>query len=628
MLSKDKSFTIGAYRPIYLWGGPGTIRMNKLKFLGVDVDEKAHHEVHTPEGAKKVLEGLYCNWVHLMYNWGFPPEVEAEDWDSFAQGAQAYHERGSQVFAYIQSSNCVFDGSFMDKEWYALDPKGGKITYFTFEGRYMVCLANPEWKQHLKDLIRGAIERGADGIFFDNMYQGAMTVSMLGTWMGPVGCHCSNCRQEFNNETTQMIPTVIDTEDHNTVLYLKWRADQVTQLIRELADFADELQPGTPISGNDYNFMTANSYILHGLDLAALAEVQDVTMIENFALPNWEEGPEPRLANNALNIRTARELVREKAHLSMLAYDVAIGTDPVYPIRRYKQGIAEALACGTSTTTKGTEYFDGQKMTVITASEYAEVCEAIGEYNRWLSANSSIYNENRTNLAPIGLLYPEQALWLDWHKLAPLYFNVGQALTMEGIPWRVVRLGDPLKGLKGLLVFDEPSWGNLKSTDGLKVVFISDIPGWQRTTPTLLSRNKLPRQIVSKVFMTGMKIYGKNKLVRRLADKFEVSKIVNCTFSNIPTDSTRKTLLATLPEDIYPRLESKEPCLIEVWEHRDDVQIHLVNYASQRQEILIQFDDSAHGIAISSDGEDIDRYEGNPLRIPVDIYKILTLSSK
>ena len=101
MKSRNSPFKIGTYRPIYLWGGPGTIRMNRLKFLDVEVDETAHNEVHAPEGAQIVLDELYCNWVHLTYNWGFPPEVEAEDWDAFEQGAKVYHALGRRLSALI-----------------------------------------------------------------------------------------------------------------------------------------------------------------------------------------------------------------------------------------------------------------------------------------------------------------------------------------------------------------------------------------------------------------------------------------------------------------------------------------------------------------------------------------------
>lgn len=44
--SMKHQFTLGDYRPIYLLAGPGTIRMNKVKFMHYLVDEVAHKESH------------------------------------------------------------------------------------------------------------------------------------------------------------------------------------------------------------------------------------------------------------------------------------------------------------------------------------------------------------------------------------------------------------------------------------------------------------------------------------------------------------------------------------------------------------------------------------------------------
>ncbi|NIS44632.1 MAG: hypothetical protein GWN92_01035, partial [candidate division Zixibacteria bacterium] len=69
-------------------------------------------------------------------------------------------------------------------------------------------------------------------------------------------------------------------------------------------------------------------------------------MIENFGLPKWTTRPKPRLANNALTVRSARILLKDNAHLSILSYDVGIGYDPVYSSRKFQQGIGEAAALG------------------------------------------------------------------------------------------------------------------------------------------------------------------------------------------------------------------------------------------------------------------------------------------
>jgi len=626
-------FKVGSYRPIYLWGGPGTVRMNRLKFMDVAVDEFVHDEVHTPTGADRVVGTMRCNWVHLMYDWGFPPEVERVDWDDFERAAAVYHDAGTPVFAYIQSSNCVYDGSFREQGWYAADERGRKITYITYSGRYMACLAHPDWRQHLKDLVRGAIERGADGIFLDNLFQGAQPVSLLGAWLGAAGCHCPRCREQYRAETGAPIPTgTVRPEDPTVARYLRWRAGQVTQLVAELAAYADELQPGTPLSANDFDACMRDAYLIYGIDLEALAQVQDVVMIENFGLPRWDRWPGPRLANNALTIRTARPIVGRAAHLSVLSYDVGIGFDPIYPARRYRQGIAEAAACGTSMTTKGAEYHDGEKMTVLTAAEYAPVHVAIGEAHAWLEANAALFGGERRNSAPVGLLHPGEALWLNWHQVAPMYFGAGQALTVAGIPWRVIRPGDPADGLEAVLVFDEAGLAACQQDAGgplqTQVVLMPALEGWEGPSPSPLDGHPVLRGLVAAGARILFSAYSQNRLARQVMDAAGLPRVfTQSPLYYVPPEGAREALLNALPEDLYPRLSAPEPALIEVWRRGDTLQVHLVNYAAGPQEVQVRFRSPVAARVVSPDGTgDEERHEGARLDIPLDVYKVLLVT--
>jgi hypothetical protein len=623
MHGPTSTFALGPYRPIYLWGGPGTIRMNRLKFMDVPVDESIHLTAHTPEGADRIVNGLRCNWVHLMYDWGFPPEVEAEDWQDFARAASAYHAAGTEVFAYIQTSNCVYAGTFRDEDWYARDPRGSRITYFTYSGRYMACLAHPAWKQHLQDLVRGAIERGADGIFFDNLFQGDQPLSLLGTWLGAAGCHCPRCQEQYLAATGEPIPAHFRPEDPGCTRYLRWRAGQVTHLLAELAAYARHLQPGTPISANDFDPILRNSYLVYGIDLQALAQVQDITMIENFGLPRWEARPRPRLANNALTLRTARALVGSEAHLSILSYDVGIGFDPVYPPRRYRQGIAEAAACGASMTTKGTEYHDGTRMTLLTADEYAPIHATLRHYHTWLEAQAGRFAADRQNAAPVGLLFPGETLWLDWHRLAPLYFGAGQALTANGIPWRVVRSGDPWDGLQVLLAFADPG---LRIAPGIPVVRVSELDGWQPPRPSAAVRSGPLRAIVTAGARAALRAYSDVKLARWAMDAAGLQKLVTQTpLYHIPPPGACAALLAALPPHLYPRLNAPQPSLVEVWHDREGIQVHLVNYATNPQTVEVDLGSPVTGRILSPDAEYTDPVEGTCLQVPLDVYTILLL---
>jgi hypothetical protein len=90
MTDRD-TISVGRHRPVYLWAGPGTIRMNRLKFMDAPVDEAVHLEAHTAAGAQRMVTEAGFNWIYLTYDWGFPPEVEHEDWEAFRQAAAVYH---------------------------------------------------------------------------------------------------------------------------------------------------------------------------------------------------------------------------------------------------------------------------------------------------------------------------------------------------------------------------------------------------------------------------------------------------------------------------------------------------------------------------------------------------------
>ncbi len=581
------SFAIGKYRPIYLWAGPGTIRMNKVKFMDYPVDEDVHREAHTAPIAKLVKEGLYTNWVHLMYDWGFSPEIEAEDWEDFRQAAEAYHAVGAQVFAYIQVSNCVFSGSFADKDWYARDPKGRKVFYYS--GRYMTDWTHPEWKQHLVEMVTGALERGADGIFFDNLWYGDRPNSLNGAWLGGAGCFCDRCRALYREETGREIPVKILPDRDDVATYLRWRADQVTKMVADLADTARCIKPGVPISANDYVVTLQNSFLIYGIDVEALARIQDVVMVENFALPRLDLAPRPRLANNVLTIRNTREFVRDQAHLSVLSYDVGIGFDPVYPPRRHQQGIAEAAACGASMTIKGTEYNDGERMTLLTDPAYAPQHQAIGDYKRWLEAHHTLYQE-RGNAAPIGLLHPGDDLWRHWMALAPVYHGAGQVLTWAGIPWRVIRPGDALDGLSAVLIFDQhqTQLGDRVPHSDVPQIHVPTLPGWARQKLSFAAKGGTWHTLVAGAVDFLLRAYHGSKAARLVMDRLKMAKLVTGTpLFTLPEQPVQAALLDALPDGIIPRVEAEYPVLIEVWEKAGEQQVHLVNYAAHPQTVRV-----------------------------------------
>lgn len=585
---------VGLHRPAYLWAGPGTIRMNRLKFMNAPVNEAVHEEAHRLQGAVRMVREAQCNWIYLTYDWGFPPEVAAEDWHAFLEATQVYHSAGAQVFGYIQTSNCVLAGSYRDRDWYALDPRGRLFPYYT--GRTMTCWQHPDWRAHLHDMVKGVIAAGGDGVFFDNPWYGISPLHSAGAWLGGAGCYCARCREAFRAATGMEIPRGIAPEsDEPSRIYLRWRADQVTATLTELAKHARALNPAIVVSANDFDAVMRPSFVTYGIDLAALWRVQDVVMIEDYGLVRWDRDA-GYLCNNAFTIRSAHALAGD-THISVEPYDKGIGFDEVYSPRRYQQAMAEAAACGASTVIKATEFVeDDGTFTLLTAEQYGPQREAIGAIHRWLKETGPLHAD-RTSLAPVGLLHPGDSLWQRWDRVAPLYFGAGQALLVQNVPWRVITSVNDLHGLTALL-HSAPLPQDLVIPVSVRAVSLAALPGWERPASSFLARHHLIRRLYAHVVEEVFRAYFRYKWARRLIDRVGLTQkhfIPRDTVFAVPSTTKQTALLAAIGPLPGPRVLSPEPLLVEHWQQGNQRQIQLVNYAEAPQRFTVTFERAVKG---------------------------------
>jgi hypothetical protein len=590
--------------------------MNRLKFLDARVDEAVHREAHQAGGARKVGGEAGCNWAYLSYDWGFPPEVEQEDWEDFRRAVQVYHGEGVRVFGYIQTSNCVYAGSYRDKDWYALDRSGRPFYYYT--GRYMVCWLHPEWRAHLRAMVEGIVGAGADGVFFDNPWHGSQPFYFGRTWLGPAGCYCARCREAFMRESGEAIPAAVAPEtDEASRRYLAWRAGIVTQTLTELAAHARRLRPDVVVSVNNFDAVMRPSHLIYGIDLAALAGVQDVLMIEDYGLPRWDG---VHLVNNALTLRAARAL-GDTTPVSTNPYDKGIGLDGVYVARRFQQGIAEAAACGAAMVVKGTEYVGPDGFTLLTAEPFGAQRDSIGHYNRWLRDHADMF-AHRRNKAAVGLLHPGHRLWQDWSLLAPLYFAAGQTLLVAGVPWRVVATPHQLDGVEVLLCVVPPP-SDLPLRPGMRVIDVRSLAGWSGPPPSLLSRRPALRSAASGLVAALYRSYFTHRLTRRVVDRFGlVHFFAQLPYYRVPASAQREALLSALGPKPHPFVEAPAPVLVELWQAGDTYQLHLVNYADDRQQVRVEFGRSVTGETLSPGGTG-QAVRGDRTVLDLDIYTVV-----
>lgn len=606
---------------MYLWAGPGTIRMNRLKFMGMPVDEAVHLEAYTDVGARRVVEEAACNWVYLTCDWGFPPEQEQEDWEAFRRAVDIYHRHGARTFGYVQTSNYVWAGSYREKDWYAQDPQGRPFYYYT--GRYMACWLHPEWRAHLKDMVRIVVEAGADGIFFDNPWLGAQPFLFGGAWLGAAGCYCPRCREAFRRATGLEIPVAIDPLREDVQAYLRWRAGVVTSTLEELAEYARSLNPEVLISANDFDAVMRPSYLILGIDLSALARVQDVLMIEDYGLPRWE-AKDNLLVNNALTLRVARARAGGTP-ISTLPYDRGIGFDGVYPPRRFRQAIAEAAACGAMAVVKGTEFIERGTFTLLTAAEYAPQREAIRRYHRWLKDHTDLY-AGWEPAASVGLVDPGDTLWQQWPAVAPLFFGAAQTLTAAGIPWRVVREADAPSGLEVVL---DPRPGVASRRDGRpRRIALAEIPGWSLPGPALWARDPRVRARVQEAVLWLYRAYFECRWARRLVDSLGmVHFFTQSPYFRLPPEPWQRALRQALGPLPGPRVEAQAPVLVEVWRRPEDgaQAIHLVNYGDQPRMVQVSVEGAARTRLFLPD-EEVQELGGTTLSLLLDVYAVILVN--
>jgi hypothetical protein len=486
----------------------------------------------------------------------------------------------------------------------------------------MTCWLHPAWIAHLRDMVRGVIEAGADGVFFDNPWHASQPLNFLGAWMGGAGCYCERCREAFKAESGLDIPTVLSpvTEEKSRT-YLRWRADLVTRTLGELADYARSLKPDIWISANDFDAVMRPSYLVYGIDLRGLAGVQDLLMIEDFGLPRWE-AEQRLLVNNALTLRTALALAGDTP-VTTDPYDRGIGFDGVYESRRFVQGIAEAAACGAPMVVKGTEFVEDGDFTLLTAEQFAPQRKAIGGIHRWLEEHADLYVE-RTNLASIGLLFPGEDLWFDWNRLASSYFGAGQTLLAAGLPWKVVSEPKQLESVETLLVFgDVPiDW---QLPDRVQVLNMFELQGWKMPKKSLLERFDRLRKPVAFVVEELFRAYFHSRLARRILDGVGLSHFfLQSPFFKLSSADRSVGLLNAIGDGGRPKVQSEAPVLIEHWGREGERQIHLVNYGSHPQKIKIDFGKFVWGRVLSLDkGES--KVEGETFSLDLDIYAIVLL---
>ena len=635
--NQNNRFQLGAFRPLYLWGGPGTARMTRLKFMNPQIDEKTHDLAHSIEGAERVAE-MGFNWVFLAYNWGFPPEIEEQDWESFYSTLNHYHKVGIKVFGYIQASNCVYDGSYIGKDWYALDYYGQKIPYYS--GRYFTSMAHAGWVAEVRERVRQLTQAGTDGVFFDNPWQGGIGLDLAEMPLGFVGSYDVYSQKAYaQSYPGSKIPLVWDVTRAETQQYLRWRAQIMVNAIRDWSQTARDLNPDVVISANNFDAIVHNTYTMMGMDLVGLADVQDVMMVENFCLPRIQE--DNSVIANAITISTAQARVPNKP-VSTNPYIHGVGFDRVWQPRQFKRMLAEGIVMNAPTVVRGTTFVYRKEYTLLLHRRYEKQREALQQFNRWLDQNQD-WISTRRPISPIAVYDVGAEVHWRWNKITPLFFAACQTLLLNGYPLRIVSDLTDWEGVKILIVppnnssvLDE-KLEQFKAAGGQVIVLgkghppnrgKSIWPRWQPIPHHIPSWRWLRKRINHGAILSW-RAYHKSKFIRWMAERLEFrARTIQSPLFFVPIERHQQALLTILEQYDLPRVESEHPVLLAGWAEPDGTQQwHILNYADMSQKVTLELTDLVRAklYAIGEEAEPT-AVVGSSLMMTVDVAKIVRIA--
>jgi len=605
------------HRGIKIYAGPGTIRMNLLKF-DLPINKEVYLEACGQKCVEKMLK-MNIDVAYPMFNWGFAPEVEKEDWECFGEFAKLCHQKDIAVVAYVQPSNLVWEDWFRlhpeSKGWLCIDKDGNWYPYFSFTGRYMCCFSNPDWIEQVGKTTRKAIEYGADGIFYDNIV------------LFP--CYCNSCKEGFKDylKESNLNPVELknipeyDAEDEYWRHWCRFRSQPINKFYRAMQRVVTTGKTKISITSNTGFLVEKNGFSNYGYDFAEIAKIEDYVYIENSSLPRIFEGG---LINNARTFKVAGAYIRDKTiTVDCRGQESGLGGDvtftKVHSPREYQLGIAETAAWQGSFTVIGTEFFN-EYWTLLTEDCYHAQWEAIGRYNQFLKEHAELYEGNRY-LANIGLFYSHSSLTWSRETSFPSFCGFFQTLYQNNIPFHVLAEEDMRKDnfrdcelviLPNVCCIDEMLLDKLLGfVDGGGRLLITgefgnkDLEGDKRKERLI---DRLPQHERITYLKTCPGALGKEINEAKLYENFRLPKKWPETVELVNEQVTPPVVVRTNQNNI-----------VVVWKRDDGYIIHIVNFdgkqKAQSEIILPEEIIKVEGFSLDSGMEKRLGYTKNKVRV-------------
>lgn len=158
------------------------------------------------ERVKDYDDGRLIDWakknhvtmLRLVWSPGFSHQGDQVQWDIMRRQIQKAHRKGIKLIAYLSVTNSFWQEMFAaepaSKGWKQINHDGQDVPYMaaTYTGlvtRVLMCVNQQPWRDYIKYKITKALEAGADGLFFDNLFS---------------KCYCPICRKGFGDYTEKL----------------------------------------------------------------------------------------------------------------------------------------------------------------------------------------------------------------------------------------------------------------------------------------------------------------------------------------------------------------------------------------------------------------------------------------
>jgi hypothetical protein len=613
------SESAASIRGVYLWAGRATIDLHNVKFPDFGVDEAEHLRAHSPAAALELADTGF-NWAFLSMNWGFPPERERRHWQEFQDAVGTYRNAGFRTIGYVQASNCLAEGSYADRDWYAVTPSGRRVPYYL--NRLMTCWNSDAWSDEVGRHAERAIVAGADGVFFDNLWMGATPWTLGGRVGGFAGCACTRCTRAFRDAHGHAIPRTLDDDDASRA-YLAWRTEIVSRRMSEWGERVRERDSRAIVLANNCDAILRDTRALFGLDVSAIGAAQDAVLVENIAMPSYDARAR-RLTSNAIPVKALHALTDRP--VLCVTYERGIGLDRAPRPLLLRRTIAETAALGASTILKGSEYIDsGGRFTVITAAEFVTVRAAVRPLLRWIQSNAGLYTDVRHD-PEVGVLYDTAALQRRYGDVAAATFALATRLLADSTCFAFVtpdRLATGEWAGRRVLV---PPGQRFDGTDGgAQLVYVSHAVCQLPPTPAQFLNSRAVRRACNMALTSISRAYFGSARARRALDASGITaSFLRSPYFRIP--ARRGGMNGLAPDWSTTRVSAASPVLVERWfRERDGARlIHLVNFSDTPARVQLGGVISST-VELHSPDADTRLRTGARLEMDLELYAVLEL---